>query len=411
VAILGASGYVGSALFESLSRQEDITVVPIVRTLGKAWPLIRQGAKIVESDVRDVRQLTDALNGCEVVVNCSLGLSTELVGNIRNIIRAAKTVRATQLIHLSSVTVYGNNPDELAHKEDGPVNAVKNTYGWYKAEQDKLVEKARQAGLHTVVLCLPHVTGRNARFFNKVSTAIRQGKFALVEDGELPCNLVDVDNVCHAIELAISAKKSIQGRVFLTNGDNYTWKALATNASEFFGNNSHDFPRIQRRDVRESSEKPLPLRSVAQKVLSDPETIGQLKRTRLANYRKLLRVLKAVRRMVGSKASATISTSNQQQSSEFDPDLLRQQLRGVRHSICKAQKELNYEPLIDSTRSYSRYAECFRFEHGYDGPFRELYLAINNEQEIHFPLGVNDALDLPTKLPSQDLDSKESPQE
>ncbi len=146
-------------------------------------------------------------------------------------------------------------------------------------------------------------------------------------------------------------------------------------------------------------------------MLSDPETIAQLKQTRLANYRKLLQVLKAVRQMVGSKASAAVPTSSKKQSSEFDPDLLRQQLRGVRHSISKAQKELNYEPLIDSTRSFSRYAECFRFEHGYDGPFRELYLAINNERETDFPLGMKNTLDLPTKPQSQGRDSKESPLE
>jgi len=54
--------------------------------------------------------------------------------------------------------------------------------------------------------------------------ALRAGRFALLDDGASPCNLIDVSNLSHAIEHALRDGPSDGGRMFVTNDEATDWR-------------------------------------------------------------------------------------------------------------------------------------------------------------------------------------------
>ncbi len=99
-------------------------------------------------------------------------------------------------------------------------------YGPIKLRQDEIVARAHADGLSCAVLCPPNISGVYSPFVCSVLEDMRRGSLALVEDGGMPINVVDVDNLCHAIELALTADQVDGRRIFVTDGDGITWRGF-----------------------------------------------------------------------------------------------------------------------------------------------------------------------------------------
>ena len=72
IAVIGASGFVGSTLVEQLLMGTD-EVVPFIHSSGNAWRIARLGIELRALDLLDGRQVEAALHGVTHVVNCSRG--------------------------------------------------------------------------------------------------------------------------------------------------------------------------------------------------------------------------------------------------------------------------------------------------------------------------------------------------
>jgi len=207
VCIIGASGFVGRALVERLLTRNDVDIKVVIRSPGNAWSILRHDLDVVQADVLNIESLREAVKGCSHVVNLSLGSFNDLAVGITNIIKVCKEFEVKRLVHLSSITVYGDSPHQDSAIETGPMLAKEGTYGWFKAEQDVIVEAANNTGLSSVVLCPPHITGAYGRIFHQVIDSIKKGTFALIDGGRYPCNLVDINNLCDAIESSLEVNR------------------------------------------------------------------------------------------------------------------------------------------------------------------------------------------------------------
>jgi len=54
--------------------------------------------------------------------------------------------------------------------------------------------------------------------------AIRTDRFALLDGGSAVCNLVDVQNLCHAMELALDLGSARPHRLFVTDDSQTVWR-------------------------------------------------------------------------------------------------------------------------------------------------------------------------------------------
>jgi nucleoside-diphosphate-sugar epimerase len=368
VCVFGASGFVGRALIERLISNKDFDVVAVIHSPGNAWPILRFDLPLVQADLSDTNSIEKAISECSYVVNLSLGPSEKMINHLQNLVGICKKLNVKRLIHLSSVTVYGDMPHEKSKYEDGPPLATRGTYGWYKNQQDKIINKANKTGLSSVVLCPPHITGAYGRIFHQVVDSIKNDTFALVEEGNFPCNIVDINNLCQAIELSLLVKESDGKRIFITNGDKYSWKDLAIDAARIAGKEFAKIPRISAKQAEMLNNENISMIVFLKSVLKNDDIKQLLRKTFLVRNKKVFSLAKIGYSFLKTNKKVNVTPNSQLEINfeKLNKSLCRQQLRGVQHKIDRARSLLNYKPTISSIESFKIFEDYYTVLYGYD---------------------------------------------
>ena len=389
VVILGASGFVGTTLTDRLLKHDDIEVCAVIHSAGSAWRLARLDIPLLQVDVSDSSALEKALRGATHVVNCTRGPRSVMIDGLRNILAACRSAGVRRFVHLSSVLVYGDPPPPESSNEDAPAvpQPGAESYGLVKLEQDKMVQEAAKSALQAVVLCPPNISGPFSGYIAGIANGVRNGSFALVGDGDGPCNLVDVRNLCHAIELALDAEgAALDGRrIFVTDGEATTWRQVVDAVREL-----HDVDvvrRLERRDLAALLEKAAtkPKLSVVSSLrhLVSSDVRAALRKDPL--MAKLDRAARQAVARLGSNLETKVRLGIEGPVHVSRPDpyanlaigLCAQQLRDVRHLNERAATLLGYSPTISFERSMADFRDWYRAVHGIDGGYwalsRHLY--------------------------------------
>jgi dihydroflavonol-4-reductase len=167
-AITGASGHVGAALSRALLAAGD-TVRLVVHEDTRALEGLT--AERVQADLTDPQSLKRAFRGVEIV--CHLGASISLdrrhteamrrvnIEGTGNVIRACRDCSVRRLIHFSSIEALAELHSLKATDESNPLAGQRDTttYGWTKAESERLVLEAASGGLDAVILSPTAILG------------------------------------------------------------------------------------------------------------------------------------------------------------------------------------------------------------------------------------------------------------
>ena len=159
ILVTGSEGLVGRALRESLEARGWDTV-----------GLDLRGAGGEGGDVRNPRRVRKAVTGCRGVVHLAAvsrvawaenaldDCRSTNIGGVRRVLEAAFEQPAPPwVLFASSREVYGQ-PRRLPATENIPLSPV-NVYGRSKVEGERLVERARAAGLRAATVRLSNVYG------------------------------------------------------------------------------------------------------------------------------------------------------------------------------------------------------------------------------------------------------------
>jgi nucleoside-diphosphate-sugar epimerase len=214
VAIVGASGLVGSAICERLFFEGCANFRPFVHSTGSGWRLARLPLQLHTLDLMDRAQAEAALAGCSVVINCSRGGPEVMITGLKNLIQAAKINRVQRFIHISSAAIYGLDPHPDAVSESGPLKPG-DSYSHLKARQDRMVLDLHRTGLASYILCPGNIAGPYSAFSRSLVSLLASGTMALVDDGVNPCNVVHVDNLAEAALLAARSDRGAGERYFV----------------------------------------------------------------------------------------------------------------------------------------------------------------------------------------------------
>lgn len=373
IAVLGASGFVGGTFVEQAMRDASCTVVPFIHSSGNAARLSRHGLDLRMVDILDPASLAEALRGCTHVVNCSRGGKEVLSRGFQNLLDVSLKAGVQRFIHISSVAVYGDPaPGEFA--EDLEPKPDPGTYGASKLAQDKAVESAVKHGLNAVVLCPPNISGRLSPYMLDIVATLRSRQFATVEGGRLPVELVDVENLVHAMRLALNPSVAGDGkRIFVTDWADVSWGDVVRDLMPLAGEGpAFDLNREEAQ--RRSTALPPPRLSVAkmakhllsgsvwEALRKDPliartEFLGKqaVKQAPVALQEALKRIANGDRR---PRVKQRIPAASAQ--------LIRQQLREVRYSKARAQAVLGYSPALSYEQSMEGFASWYRDAYGWD---------------------------------------------
>ncbi len=364
VGVLGASGLVGAALVERLLAEGSYHVRPLTHSSGNAQRLARRGLQLHSVDLLDRASVLEAITGCFYVVNCSRGSEDVMFQGLRNLLRACIKSGVQRLVHLSSTAVYGELPKPESTRENALPDVLPGSYGAMKLRQDEMVLSACRHGLPCTILCPPNISGPYSVYLLMLIESIRNGNFALLESGESPCNLVDVQNLAEAIVLALTNGRADGTRIFVTDGETATWRQLAETLAPLAGQ-SPPLPSVSRNEVRttvtERSERRLsPLRSVKHLLSSDVRStlrgdplFSEVERLARIGLRRLP---KSIVSRVESMARGKTRISMTEERMPYDMRFMQHQLRCVTHECTRAQIELGYRPIC----TFAQSMESFR---------------------------------------------------
>jgi predicted dehydrogenase/nucleoside-diphosphate-sugar epimerase len=370
VAVFGASGFVGSTLVERLKRN-GIDFAALIHNPGSAWRLARHGIPLRSVDVRSPTAVAEALQGCTHVVNCTRGSEEAMIGGLKNLLAVAKQQDIRRFVHLSSVAVYGDPPPPESAYEGAEARPEPGSYGALKLRQDALVTAAHDNGLSSVILCPPNITGIYSTFVCNVLDDMRRGSLALVEDGKLPINVVDVENLCHAIELALWSAGADGRRIFLTDGDGISWRDFTDELLPLaeLREPLRSLPRGEvalppplprrRRSVR-GALKHLVSSDVRMALRTDP-LFGWMEQTARGWTRKLpTRLEEALRIRIDGPLRVHKVITRDSLASRYNS----QQLRGVTHSRTRATQILGYSNIIEFKESMALFRRWYQTTRG-----------------------------------------------
>lgn len=369
---------VGARLVELGLESGRFLPVAIAHSTGNAWRLARRGIPVKMCNTLDPQSIQNALAGCDIVVNATRGDDTVMLKGLENLLAEARTAGVRRFIHLSSILVYGNPPHSTSVTEAGQETNETSGYGAVKLAQDRMIARASESGLSSIILCPPNIGGVGSHFMLNLVNSIGAGRIAVVDGEPTVCTLVDVDNLCNAIEIAFEKGSDNGERFFVFDEHPLTWPDLLT-ATATALDLPKDFVNVSRSEVRarwDQFNRPPPRGSpkTLLKLLSS-SPMREAMRKDPFYFRLESKAKKVVRNLVPRAETkillatdGTPSWPRRDSFARFDVPLLFQQLREVRHSDARARQTLGYAPAHSTRSSVDAFAGWYRTLAGWDRP-------------------------------------------
>ena len=363
VAVLGASGFVGSEVYRTLASSGDFEVTPFARSTGNSWDLLRMGVVPKRLNLIDAEATAAALRGYDGVVNCARPGREESAPALRSALGAAKAAGACRFVHISSVAIYGEVPSPAAVREDAPPTPT-GIYGRLKLEQDELVAAAAKAGLSAITLCPPNITGPGSGWVSEVLGELRRGAFPLVDEGMTPVSTVDVGNLAYACARALLEGPGDGRRLFITDAGPITWADLIVALRAI----PPGFPepgaidRATLATMRDGAAEKIPSfgRAMGRLASSDLRKVLAAEpwwMNLLGGAKKLVLSLPPqVQEPLKARLSSPASVPRRGRWQDIKIGAVAQQLRGVAHSNAAAETAIGYRPPYTFAQSMAAFA-------------------------------------------------------
>lgn len=234
--ITGGSGFVGGRLIERLVAR-GWQVRALARSTEAVQIVGKRGAQAVEGSLDDPSSLASAAAGCDVVIHVAAlfklwGDPAEFeranVQGTANLLQAAAAASVKRFIQVgAAAVVMGDLTSMLRANESLPrQERAWAPYSASKARSEALVQGANRPGVfETVVVRPPMIWGAGMPTLDHMVQTVRAGQFRWVGDGSQAMSTAHVDNVCHAVELAVEKGRGGEA-YFVSDGADSTLKQV-----------------------------------------------------------------------------------------------------------------------------------------------------------------------------------------
>lgn len=228
IALTGISSGLGQALVPKL--QNDPDVERIIGIDVNAYPGNPDKITFVKADVRDLAQMESAFENVDVLIHMAFIVIPEKLPPLETIydinINGSKTVfnaaankKIKKIIYLSSMVVYGHQPESPEFvTEDSPRLGVQTTnfyYSYSKGMVEQFLDQFEKDNPEIAIIRVrPPIIGRPDSIFNEFE-AIRRGKsssrtlFPLNHHGKKPMQLLHPDDLIDVLMMML--KKDVHG--------------------------------------------------------------------------------------------------------------------------------------------------------------------------------------------------------
>ena len=237
ILVTGATGFIGSRVAEILSLREGCQVRALVHNPGSAARLARLPVELVLGELTVQADVERLVRDCDAVVHCAIGtewgdrrkIFEVTVEGTRKLGQAALAAGVSRFVHVSTMSVHGDDGAITGVlDENSPVCPAKGSdYGESKAAAENVIQELVAQGLSATIFRPARVYGPFSRIFiTRPLETLADGRFQIFGDADVPANMVYVDNLVHAMCLALRAPdQAVKGQAFLMcDPDEMTWR-------------------------------------------------------------------------------------------------------------------------------------------------------------------------------------------
>lgn len=229
ILVTGGTGFIGSHLVRHFVSAGH-TVRFLGRSLEAAQCLMLEGAQFVQGDLRHWETVLAAHEGMDWVVH-SGALSSAWgryedfcdinVLGTEHVIKACKHHGVKRLVHISSPSVTNTFANQFNITETTPYpNKFVSMYSETKKLAEDVVEKAQENGLCAVIIRPKAVFGPGDQaIFPRLIDAARRNKLRIIGNGNTKTDVTYVDNVVHAVCLALETERANGQKYIITNDE------------------------------------------------------------------------------------------------------------------------------------------------------------------------------------------------
>jgi nucleoside-diphosphate-sugar epimerase len=226
VLVTGATGFLGGHLARNLAAN-GFTIRALGRNPAAIEELSRRGIETRQVDLRDRDAIDAACAGIDVAVHAGAlsapwGRRSEFfdinVSGTKHVIDGCLRHGVSRLVHVSSPSVIFDGKDVVDGTEDAPFpRRFLSLYSLTKKLAEDAVRGA--AALETVIIRPKAIFGPgDTALLPRLLAAGRAGRLPQIGDGTNLVDLTYVDNVVHALRLAVTQPDAANRTFTITNG-------------------------------------------------------------------------------------------------------------------------------------------------------------------------------------------------
>lgn len=227
VLVTGAAGLLGGHVADRLvERGERVRI--FARPGEDVARLEQRSAEVYRGDLGDRASLEAAVRGVDRVLHCAArtgpwGPEAEYeIANVfgpKSLIEAAMAAGVRRIVHISSITVHGNDVGGEAD-EASPTRVEPNPYTRTKIAGERLVQRMiREQGAPVTIVRPGLIYGpRDTNSFGRFAALVEQGKMIRIGSGHNHVPLIYVTDAARGIVLAGEAERAV-GRTYLLVND------------------------------------------------------------------------------------------------------------------------------------------------------------------------------------------------
>jgi nucleoside-diphosphate-sugar epimerase len=220
-------------------------VRPIVRSSASIDRLTQKNLDCRIAGAFDQSALEAAFKGCDVIIHSILGSPGLIRGSVAPAYKAAQKAGVRRIIYLSSMIVHCSAPapgtteaSPLVENQPFPAHSA-------KIDAERKLMKLRQKGSVEVVIFRPGIVfGPRSRWVVDLANQLSQGTAYFINEGKGICNSVYIDNLIHAIRLAMTVPEADGEAFFVGDREQVTWFDFYRPFAEAFGVDPAQIPQL-----------------------------------------------------------------------------------------------------------------------------------------------------------------------
>jgi nucleoside-diphosphate-sugar epimerase len=237
VLVTGATGLLGSHIVDLLVQHGE-RVRALARPGSDIQRLVALGVDVRFGDLGNQQSLKAVVCGVERVLHCAartgpwgpeIAYKRANVLGLRALVGAADAAGVRRFVHVSSITVHGNDVQGAAD-ETAPLRSEPNPYSRTKVEGEQLLmELIHERGAPITIVRPGWIYGpRDFASFARFATLIRDGRMVMIGSGANHIPLIYVGDAAEGVILASAAQDAIGRAYLLVNDERITQRDYFT---------------------------------------------------------------------------------------------------------------------------------------------------------------------------------------